>query len=74
MEISRVTIWVNVESRLVWGSLIVRSFAEIIQHPPRFVWGPLIVQSCAAGKKKMNSEKKIVEQVRVICFEMHGKQ
>ena len=38
----------NVSSRLARGSLIVLSFAEIIQHPPQFVWGPLIVRSCAA--------------------------
>ena len=40
LGLSKISAWlltdvhpVNVESRLVWGSLIVRSFAEIIQHP-----------------------------------------
>ena len=27
-------------SRLVWGALLVRSFAEIIQHPPGSFEGP----------------------------------
>ena len=63
----------NVESRLVWGSLIVRSFAEIIQHPLGSFLGPIIVRRCAPAQKN-NFEKKLVEQISLICFESHGRQ
>ena len=62
----------NVESRFVWGSLIVRSFAEIIQHPLGSFGVPKLCEVARPAKKK--SEKKLEEQISLICFEMHGKQ
>ena len=54
------------------GALIVRNFAELIQHP-LIRWGPLTVRSCAA---KMNNveNKPIEKQTLITCFQKHGRQ
>ena len=43
---------VNVESRLVWASLTVRNFAEIIQHPLGSFRVPYLYDVARPAKKK----------------------